>query len=275
MKKLTTTILFAVLLGTAFLATGPAHAAGGTYVIDGDTIVINGETVRIKGIDTPEKGQPCAAEATMYLKSLLGAAGGKAAIVDRAGNDRYGRTIANVRISGKDVGLLMLKRGYAVARYDGTDGYQPHANQTMYHSATNPISRCAPDIAGEEDPQPAEQDQEDVPFWSFAALTALAADNGLEIDWADIDLDGHNYTDVAAAVWRVAMKRQAEADREARKAEAAREAEAARQAERVRQAERDRQRSTSSSSSSGGSSGYTGCRAYAPGGKTWRPIPCP
>ncbi len=28
-------------------------------------------------------------------------------------------------------------------------------------------------------------------------------------------------------------------------------------------------------SSGGGSSKYTGCRAYAPGGKTWRPIPCP
>ncbi len=26
---------------------------------------------------------------------------------------------------------------------------------------------------------------------------------------------------------------------------------------------------------SSGSSGYTGCRAYAPGGKTWTPIPCP
>ncbi len=30
----------------------------------------------------------------------------------------------------------------------------------------------------------------------------------------------------------------------------------------------------SSGGSSGGDSGYTGCRAYAPGGKTWKPIPC-
>jgi micrococcal nuclease len=29
-----------------------------------------------------------------------------------------------------------------------------------------------------------------------------------------------------------------------------------------------------SSTGSGGSGGYTGCRSYAPGGKTWTPIPC-
>jgi micrococcal nuclease len=33
-------------------------------------------------------------------------------------------------------------------------------------------------------------------------------------------------------------------------------------------------RSSSSGSSSSGGSGYTGCRSYAPGGKTWTPIPC-
>jgi micrococcal nuclease len=32
---------------------------------------------------------------------------------------------------------------------------------------------------------------------------------------------------------------------------------------------------SSGSSSSGSTSGYTGCRAYAPGGKSWTPIPCP
>lgn len=31
---------------------------------------------------------------------------------------------------------------------------------------------------------------------------------------------------------------------------------------------------SSSGSGSGGGSGYTGCRSYAPGGKTWTPIPC-
>lgn len=32
---------------------------------------------------------------------------------------------------------------------------------------------------------------------------------------------------------------------------------------------------SSSSTGGGGLSGYTGCRRYAPGGKTWVPIPCP
>ncbi|MGY2001728.1 thermonuclease family protein [Blastococcus sp. SYSU DS1024] len=105
---------------------------------------------------------------------------------------------------------------------------------------------------------------------------------------------------------RDARERQLEAEAEARRAaeEAARKAaeEAARQAaeeaERAAAAAEAAQRSRSSggskssgfsgtsstprtaapppssSSSGSGSSTYTGCRSYAPGGKTWTPIPC-
>jgi micrococcal nuclease len=80
----------------------------------------------------------------------------------------------------------------------------------------------------------------------------------------------------AAEAARVAAERAAQEAEAARQAEAAREAESARQAAA---AERDRQQSSAGSSSgssgSGGGSGYTGCRKYAPGGKTWTPIPCP
>jgi micrococcal nuclease len=43
-----------------------------TKVIDGDTIVLeNGDKVRLLGINSPEKGQPCSAEATAKLTELV------------------------------------------------------------------------------------------------------------------------------------------------------------------------------------------------------------
>ncbi|MFH5822254.1 thermonuclease family protein [Georgenia sp. AZ-5] len=76
---------------------------------------------------------------------------------------------------------------------------------------------------------------------------------------------------------------EAEAQRVAAEAEARRVAEEA-ERERLRRQAADRAGSSSSSSGSSGSSGrsgsgggdsYTGCRAYEPGGKTYKPIPCP
>jgi micrococcal nuclease len=87
------------------------------------------------------------------------------------------------------------------------------------------------------------------------------------------------------------------AEEAARKAaeEAARQAEEAAAAAAAQAAQRSSSKSTGSSSrssgsssatrtqapppppsdsGSGGGSGYTGCRSYAPGGKTWTPIPC-
>lgn len=72
---------------------------------------------------------------------------------------------------------------------------------------------------------------------------------------------------------------EAKAKRKAAKRAAAEAAAAAERAEdrAQRRAEQSSGDGSSSGSGSGGGSdgGYTGCRAYAPGGKTWKPIPCP
>ena len=106
-------------------------------------MIIDSVRVRIQGIDTPEKGQPCAEEATAYLRSLLAANGGKATITGTAGTDRYGRTIASVAIGRRDVGRAMLKSGLAVARYDGKDGYASHPRQSGYRALSNPKKNAA------------------------------------------------------------------------------------------------------------------------------------
>ena len=89
-------------------------------VVDGDTIRLGRERIRILGIDAPETGNlaRCDAErrlsalATMTLKELIE---GKHLSIQRNGKDRFGRTLANVRIrGGADVGLLMIRARVAV-----------------------------------------------------------------------------------------------------------------------------------------------------------------
>jgi micrococcal nuclease len=93
-------------------------------VVDGDTIALGRERIRILGIDTPETGNlaRCEAErrlstiATMTLKELIE---GKFLTIQRNGHDRYGRTLAYVRIrDGADVGELLIRARVAV-RYWG------------------------------------------------------------------------------------------------------------------------------------------------------------
>ena len=84
---------------------------------------------------------------------------------------------------------------------------------------------------------------------------------------------------------RDAAAAKAEAARKATEARAqARAREAAKQESLRRQAEQRQSSSQNTKPKSGsrpgqfpnsGNNGYTGCRQYAPGGKTWKPIPCP
>lgn len=98
-------------------------------VIDGDTFEADGETIRIANIDTPEKAAraKCQAEAALAevaareLEALLGldfdpASGrGILPVIEREGQDRYGRTLARVQlVTGGDAGEEMVRRGVAV-----------------------------------------------------------------------------------------------------------------------------------------------------------------
>lgn len=89
-------------------------------IIDGDTFRLQaGETIRIENIDAPETGTKakCDAErmlaqkATEALKAALGQ--GEPVIV-RGRQDRYGRTLAYVRVNGQDVGELLIAQHVAV-----------------------------------------------------------------------------------------------------------------------------------------------------------------
>jgi endonuclease YncB( thermonuclease family) len=117
----------------------PSNATTGqvTDVIDGDTIDVNGTRIRIVGIDTPERGECGYREAT---NAMSGFVSGKAVRLVAPGGgtdnaDRYGRLLRYVEVGSRDVGLAMIERGFAIARYDSRDGYAAHPREGWYVAA--------------------------------------------------------------------------------------------------------------------------------------------
>jgi micrococcal nuclease len=97
-------------------------AATAIRVIDGDTVAIGAERIRLIGVDAPEVQGRCPAEragaarASQFLRQLL-ATGGTVAVT-RSGHDRYGRTLARLRLGTLDVSGALLLAGLA-RPYDG------------------------------------------------------------------------------------------------------------------------------------------------------------
>lgn len=85
-------------------------------VIDGDTIeaVVNGQTERIRyiGVNTPERGQPGADEATRFNQQLLDV-GPLWIAADVADRDRYGRLLRYLLVGGTFVNLALVESGMA------------------------------------------------------------------------------------------------------------------------------------------------------------------
>lgn len=122
-----------------------------THVVDGDTIDLDsGDTVRLVGIDTPERGECGFGPAQSTMKRLvLGREVTLVASDEEA--DKYGRLLRYVEVGGLDVGLRMIRKGLAIARYDSRDGYGRHPREDRYITA----DEAAADITCPE-PEPEE-----------------------------------------------------------------------------------------------------------------------
>lgn len=87
-----------------------------TCVVDGDTFWLDGEKIRIVGIDAPEMKGRCRTEtaraekAKLRLRDILNSA---AITLDRTGKDRFGRTLAHVRVGAGDTGDMLVREGLA------------------------------------------------------------------------------------------------------------------------------------------------------------------
>lgn len=134
-------------------ADAKARAAAATWavtkVVDGDTIWVSraGVTTKVRfiGIDTPESGQCGFTEARNTLRGIIGGQHVTLTPGAQDDSDRYGRLLRYVDVNGVDAGLRLVKRGYAVARYDSRDGYGRHTRELAYVRAdiASPKAACA------------------------------------------------------------------------------------------------------------------------------------
>ena len=84
-------------------------------VADGDTITVRAEgqtkaRIRLYGIDAPEKGQDFGGRAKEHLSGLVY---GETVDIEKMDTDRYGRTVAVVRVGAVNANEEMLKAGMA------------------------------------------------------------------------------------------------------------------------------------------------------------------
>ncbi len=99
-------------------------------VIDGDTIEIRGERIRLFAIDTPEIGQPWWDEdgarhdaGRLAKEALADLVDGRRLSVRVLREDQYRRSIAIVKVDGRDIGRILVSRGWAFAS-PGSDRYR-------------------------------------------------------------------------------------------------------------------------------------------------------
>ena len=111
--------LFPAALSFTLLAAAlPAGADIPVRVVavhDGDTLTVLTDgrrrvRVRLTDIDAPELGQPFGKRAKASLSDLCF---GKAAEMEVRGRDRYERTLARVKCSGRDANAEQVRLGYA------------------------------------------------------------------------------------------------------------------------------------------------------------------
>lgn len=85
-------------------------------VVDGDTIWLDGEKMRLEGFNTPEMDGVCELERQLAVQArdrLQNLISGRALTVTRNGKDRYDRTLATIKVSGRDVGESLIADGLA------------------------------------------------------------------------------------------------------------------------------------------------------------------
>jgi len=98
-----------------------------TCVVDGDTVWLDGVNLRLQSYDTPEPYDDiCGGTAEVALAKrasarLLQLLNTNAFVVQNSGEDRYGRTLATIRIGNQDVGDILIDEGLARRWPDGEE----------------------------------------------------------------------------------------------------------------------------------------------------------
>lgn len=80
-------------------------------VIDGDTFVTGSRKnpVRLANVNAPEKGSRGAGAATQAFRNLILR---QAVSVETVSRDKYGRSVANIKVENRSVSAAMRRKGY-------------------------------------------------------------------------------------------------------------------------------------------------------------------
>jgi len=124
-----------------------------TRVVDGDTLIVNDgareHTVRIIGINTPERGECYADDASRALEAMV--AGARLTLItDVSDTDQYGRLLRYVETSlGVDVGAALVAGGFAIARRYEPDVVRDDAYRDLQNRArADDVGLWAADACG-------------------------------------------------------------------------------------------------------------------------------
>lgn len=132
---------------------GPDDAASSlsgtvSQVLDGDTVEVVGVgRVRLVGVDTPEVGECGAEGAAGRLAELVLGREVRLVTGGQGDVDRYGRLLRYVEVDGADVGLVLVREGRAISRYDSRDGYGAHRREDVYLATDDAVTGylgCSP-----------------------------------------------------------------------------------------------------------------------------------
>jgi micrococcal nuclease len=82
-----------------------------TRVIDGDTFITGSRKnpVRLANVNAPEKGSQGAGTATQALRDLIQ---GQTVSIETVARDKYGRSVANIKVGNRSVNTAMRRKGY-------------------------------------------------------------------------------------------------------------------------------------------------------------------
>ena len=82
-----------------------------TDVIDGDTFKTGSRknSIRLANVNAPEKGSPGASKATQALREIIN---GEMVSIEIVARDKYGRSVATVKVGNRSVNAAMRRKGY-------------------------------------------------------------------------------------------------------------------------------------------------------------------
>jgi endonuclease YncB( thermonuclease family) len=121
-----------ILLAALLAQCAPALAqpiVGLAQVVDGDTLTLGPQRIRLFGIDAPEAKQTCRIKSSTWACGTAATAALRSMVEGKQVNcvpldtDIYGRTVAQCRAGGKDLGAELMRSGLAVVYDRGIDLY--------------------------------------------------------------------------------------------------------------------------------------------------------